>query len=103
MFEIVTENQIPIQITLPSVNRAIQTAKAHLVGTVLDIGISTLLAAVIIGNVSLPTFYNVATGSFDTYTLLVWGIFPLVVVAALLTAVYNRAKYAYSLGGGGGL
>jgi hypothetical protein len=79
-----------------------QTVKARLIGTILDIGISCLLGAIIIGNVSLPAFYAVSTGSFDAYTILVWGLMPLVVVAGWLTATYNRAKYAFSLGGGGG-
>lgn len=77
--------------------------KARLVGTVIELGISLLLGAVIIGQVSLPVFYGIATGSFDAYTLIVWGIMPLVAVAAWLTAMYNRAKYAYTTGGRGGL
>jgi hypothetical protein len=77
--------------------------KAKLIGTVLDIGISLLLGAIIIGKVSLPTFYAVVTTTFDPYTLLVWGIIPLVGVAAWMTATYNRAKYAYTMGGQGGL
>ena len=81
----------------------VRSLKAPLIGTVLDLGISTLLGAIVIGKVSLPTFYAVSTSGFDTYTVLVWGIVPLVVVAAWLTAAYNRAKYAYSLGGAGGL
>lgn len=80
-----------------------QVIRANLIGTVLDIGISLLLGAIVIGQVSLPAFYAVTTGSFDPYTLLVWGLMPLVGVAAWLTATYNRAKYAYALGGQGGL
>ena len=80
-----------------------KTVKAKLIGTVLDIGISLLLGAVVIGKVALPTFFAVGTSGFDPYTILVWGIMPLVVVAAWLTATYNRAKYAYSIGGSGGL
>lgn len=77
--------------------------KANLIGTVMDIGISTLLGAIIIGKVCLPTFFAVSTSGFDAYTLLVWGIIPLVCVVAWMTALYNRAKYAYSMGGAGGL
>jgi hypothetical protein len=80
-----------------------KTLKAKLIGTVIDLAISTLLGAIIIGNVSLPAFYAVTTGSFDTYTLMIWGVIPLVLVAAWVTAMYNRAKYAYSMGGAGGL
>jgi ABC-type uncharacterized transport system fused permease/ATPase subunit len=80
-----------------------KTGKALLIGTVLDIAISLLLAAVILGKVSLPAFFAVTTSGWDAYTILVWGIAPLVGVAAWLTAMYNRAKYAYSLGGPGGL
>lgn len=79
------------------------TIKAKLIGTVLDLAISTLLGAILIGNIVLPQFYAVATGSFDTYTVLLWGVVPLVLVAAWVTAMYNRAKYAYSLGGPGGM
>jgi hypothetical protein len=80
-----------------------KTLKARLIGTVLDIGISLLLGAIVIGKVSLPAFYDIATGDFDIYTVLVWGVIPLIAVAAWLTATYNRAKYAYSLGGAGGM
>ena len=83
--------------------RAQGVLRANLIGTVMDIAIGTLLAAVIVGRVSLPTLVSVSTSGWDTYTVLLWGIFPLVVVAALLTAVYNRAKYAYSMGGLGGM
>ena len=79
-----------------------KTLKAKLIGTVLDLAISTLLGAIIIGKVSLPAFYAVVTTNFDPYTLLIWGIIPLVLVAAWLTAMYNRAKYAYTTGGQGG-
>ena len=79
------------------------TIRANLIGTVLDIGISLLLGSVIIGKVALPTFYTVVTSSFDPYTLLVWGILPLIGVAAWGVATYNRAKYAYEMSGAGGL
>jgi hypothetical protein len=85
------------------VKTRMKTTEAKLIGTVLEIGISLLLGAVVIGKVSLPAFYAVATTGFDVYTLLVWGIVPLVAVAAMLTAIYNRAKYAYSMGGTGGM
>jgi hypothetical protein len=80
-----------------------KVTKARLIGTILDIGISTLLGAIIIGKVALPTFYDVATTGFDAYTLLIWGVMPLVAVVAWMTALYNRAKYAYQMGGIGGL
>ncbi len=76
--------------------------KAKLIGTVIDLGIATLLAAVLIGKVTIPTFMAVSTAGFDTYTVLVWGLIPLVLALAFLTAMYNRAKYAYTLGGSGG-
>lgn len=76
--------------------------QANLIATILDIGISVLLGAVIIGKVALPTFFAVSTAGFDAYTILIWGIMPLVIVAAWLTATYNRAKFAYEKGGSGG-
>ena len=76
--------------------------KAELIGTVIDLGIATLMAAVLIGRVAIPTFMAVPTAGFDAYTVLIWGITPLVVSAAFLTAMYNRAKYAYQTGGAGG-
>jgi hypothetical protein len=85
------------------VKKKCEVTKARLIGTILDIGISTLLGAIIIGKVALPTFYDVVTTGFDAYTLLVWGIIPLVAVVAWMTALYNRAKYAYQMGGLGGL
>lgn len=78
-------------------------ARAYLIGTVIELGVSLLLGAIMIGETALPAFYSVSTGSFDTYTVLLWGLTPLITVAAFLTAMYNRAKYAYSLGGAGGL
>lgn len=77
--------------------------KANLIGTIIEIGISVLLCSVMVGQVALPVFYATATGSFDAYTLVLWGLFPLVVVAAILTATYNRAKYAYQAGFNSGL
>lgn len=78
------------------------TIRSNLIGTIIDIGIATLMAAVLIGRVAIPTFMAVPTAGFDAYTVLIWGITPLVVSAAVLTAVYNRAKYAYNTGGAGG-
>jgi hypothetical protein len=80
-----------------------EIVKAHLIGTVLDIGISTLLGAIVIGKVALPTFYAVSTAGFDAYTVLVFGLIPLVAVAAWMIALYNRAKYAYQMSGMGGM
>ena len=76
--------------------------RAKLIGTVMEISIGLLLVAVLLGKVALPTFYAVATTGFDAYTVLIWGIIPLVAAVAVLTAVYNRAKYAYQYGGAGG-
>lgn len=87
---------------IPAERPRANVLRASLIGTIIDIGISTLLAAVLIGRVSLPTLLAVPTTGFDAYTVILWGIFPLVIVAAVLTATYNRAKYAYSLGGMGG-
>lgn len=83
--------------------RAQGVLRANLIGTVMDIAIGTLLAAVIIGRVSLPAIMAVTTEGWDIYSVLLWGLLPLVVVAALLTAIYNRAKFAYSMGGQGGM
>jgi hypothetical protein len=52
----------------------------------------------VIGKVSLPTFYAVSTSGFDAYTVLVWGLIPLVGVAGWMVATFNRAKYAYQQG-----
>lgn len=79
-----------------------KTLKARLIGTIFDIGIASLLACVLIGKLAIPTFYTVITSGWDTYTVMVWGLFPLVVSAALLTAIYNRAKNAYTMSGTGG-
>jgi hypothetical protein len=79
------------------------TMKARLIGTVIDIAISLLIVAILLGKVALPTFYAVATGGFDEYTVLVWGVIPLIASLAILVAIFNRAKYAYSMGGAGGM
>jgi hypothetical protein len=80
-----------------------KTVKAHdLLGAIVDISIGLLFAAIMLGKVALPTFYGVTTGTFDSYTLLIWGLLPLGAVAAVLIATFNRAKYAYALGGQGG-
>jgi len=81
----------------------VQTKKARLIGTVIDIAISLLIVAILMGKVALPTFYAVLTGSFDEYTVLVWGVIPLISSLAILVAIFNRAKYAYSMGGPGGM
>lgn len=73
-----------------------------LLGAIMDIALGVLFAAIMLGKVALPTFYAVATSGFDAYTLLLWGLLPLIAVAAVLVACYNRAKYAYTLGGQGG-
>jgi hypothetical protein len=79
------------------------TMKARLIGTVIDIAISLLIVAILLGKVALPTFYAVVTSGFDEYTVLVWGVIPLITSLAILVAIFNRAKYAYSMGGTGGM
>lgn len=80
-----------------------QPIKARLIPLVIDIGVSTLIGAIMIGKVALPTFYAVSTSGFDAYTLVLWGVMPLIAVAAWMTGLYNRAKYAYQMGGIDGL
>jgi hypothetical protein len=91
-------NELPVE-----KNEKEATLKARLIPLVIDIGVSTLMGAIIIGKVALPTFYAVSTSGFDAYTILLWGVMPLVAVAAWMTGLYNRAKYAYAMGGVGGM
>ena len=67
--------------------------KARFVDVILELGIGCLLAAIIIGKVAMPQIVAVSTTGWDPYTILVWGVFPLVVVSAMLMAIIYHVKY----------
>jgi hypothetical protein len=75
--------------------------KARLIGTIFEISIGILFCGIMLGKVALPAFYAVSTSGFDAYTLLIWGLLPLVATVAVATAVYDRAKFAYQIIRGG--
>ena len=67
--------------------------KARFIDVILELGIGCLLAAIIIGKVAMPQIMAVTTVGWDAYTVLVWGVFPLVLVSAMLMAIIYHVKY----------
>jgi hypothetical protein len=67
--------------------------KARFVDVILELGIGCLLAAIIIGKVAMPQIMSVTTVGWDAYSVLVWGVFPLVLVSAMLMAIIYHVKY----------
>lgn len=72
--------------------------KARLVDTVIEIGISSLIGAIIIGTIAIPRLIAVSTVGWDAYSVILWGLFPLILVGAWFMAVINRVKYGNYMG-----
>ncbi len=67
--------------------------RANLIDAIIEIGLSLLIGAVILGKTALPTFYAIATTGWDTYTILLWGLLPLVAVCGFMMAIIYHVKY----------
>ena len=67
--------------------------RCYLIDVVFELGLSSLLGAIIIGKVAIPNLLAVSTAGWDAYSVLVWGIAPLVVVSAWMMAIIYHVKY----------
>ena len=76
----------------------IEKLKARLVDTVIEIGISSIIGAIMIGTIAIPRLIAVSTAGWDAYSIILWGLFPLILVGAWFMAVINRVKYGDYMG-----
>lgn len=70
-----------------------RTFRCYLVDTVIELGIGVLVGAIIIGKVAIPQLIAVSTSGWDSYSVILWGVMPLICVAALGMAVIYHVKY----------
>jgi hypothetical protein len=71
----------------------VKRKRCFLIDVVFELGLSTLLGAIIIGKVAIPNLLAVSTSGWDAYSVLVWGVGPLVVVSAWMMAIIYHVKY----------
>jgi hypothetical protein len=68
--------------------------KAHdMAGTVMDIAIAILFAAVILGYVALPIFFGTNTTGWGATNILVWGVVPTVALAGILITIVQHIRH----------
>jgi hypothetical protein len=68
--------------------------KAHdMAGTVMDIAIAILFAAVILGYVALPIFFGTNTSGWGATNILVWGVVPTVALAGILITIVQHIRH----------
>ena len=67
--------------------------RCNLIDVIFELGLSTLIGAIIIGKVAIPNLIAVSTTGWDSYSVLVWGVAPLVVVSAWMMAIIYHVKY----------
>ena len=75
------------------VKEKVKGMKARLIDTVIELGIGVLIDAIIVGKVAIPQLVSVSTSGWDAYSVLVWGVMPLIVVAAMAMAIIYHVKY----------
>jgi hypothetical protein len=71
----------------------VKKLKARLIDTVIELGIGVLVGAIILGKVAIPQLVAVTTVGWDAYSVLLWGVMPLIVVAAMMMAIIYHVKY----------
>jgi len=69
------------------------TFRCRLIDTIIELGISSLMAAIIIGKVAIPQLNAVSTSGWDPYSALLWPLIPFIVLAALAMAIIYHVKY----------
>jgi len=69
------------------------TFRCRLIDTLIELGIGSLVGAIIIGKVAIPQLVAVSTSGWDAYSILLWGIMPMIIVAAMMMAIIYHVKY----------
>ena len=67
-------------------------ANYGLIEDTLEVGITVLIIAVIIGNVDLPLFYAVSTTGWGTPNIALWGVITITCIAVLIMEIVDKMK-----------
>jgi hypothetical protein len=75
---------------------SLETLKASFLAWALETAIGCTVFIIIFGNVFYPIYQGVSTGTWDQYSVLLWGFIGLVTLAAFMIRVIDSAKRGYT-------
>jgi hypothetical protein len=61
-------------------------------GSVMDISIAILFAAIVLGYVALPIFFSTNTTGWGATNILIWGVIPTLSVAGILIIIIQHVR-----------
>jgi hypothetical protein len=56
-------------------------------GTVIEIAISILVLAILMGTIAFPIFFGTNTSGWGATNILIWGVVPTVALAAIIVGL----------------
>ena len=72
------------------------TKRAYFLLWVLETVIGSMIWVIMFGQVFMPLYLGVSTGTWDTYSALLWGFIAFIVLAAFVARVFEAAKRGYA-------
>lgn len=70
-------------------------ARAYFIAWVTETAIGTLLFALLFGNIAMPQILAVVTSGWDTYSIIIWGVVPLICIAGFIVRVIRSAQSGF--------
>lgn len=67
-------------------------AARDMAGSVMDIAIAILFAAIVLGYVALPIFFTTNTTGWGATNILIWGVIPTLSIAGILIIVIQHIR-----------
>lgn len=61
-------------------------------GTVIEIAISILVLAILVGVIAFPIFFGTNTTGWGATNILIWGVVPTVALAVVIVGLVNHFR-----------
>jgi len=65
-------------------------------GTVIEIAISILVLAILVGVIAFPIFFGTNTSGWGATNILIWGVVPTVSLAVVIVGLVNHFRKSYA-------
>ena len=65
-------------------------------GTVIEIAISILVLAILVGVIAFPIFFGTNTSGWGETNILIWGVVPTVALAVVIVGLVNHFRKSHA-------
>lgn len=69
--------------------------RAYFIAWVTETAVGTLLFAIMFGQIAMPQLLAVVTSGWDTYSIIIWGVVPMICIAGFIVRVIRSAQSGF--------